>query len=174
MNPARSPTKPEAVVESPQPSPQHPEHGISISSYSNNRNHSNSNNLSMHNNGQPQSHASTPQPGSNSANPVPDLGNPKPESRSKVQVLPSSGSPGSGSSAPPKAARQENSDNLKSFKVSLDDPTWKVLPAALKKYRINNDNWQNYAMFICYGSPSGYSVISQQDCIDYIFNRQSD
>ncbi|KAL4266880.1 Adaptor for signal transduction [Pleurotus pulmonarius] len=44
-------------------------------------------------------------------------------------------------------------DNLKSFKVSLEDPTWKVLPAALKKYKINNDNWQNYAMFICYGNP---------------------
>ncbi|TDL24017.1 hypothetical protein BD410DRAFT_838533 [Rickenella mellea] len=43
-------------------------------------------------------------------------------------------------------------DNLKSFKVSLDDPAWKVLPAALKKYKINNDDWQNYAMFICYGS----------------------
>ncbi|KAH8111008.1 hypothetical protein DFH11DRAFT_708600 [Phellopilus nigrolimitatus] len=45
-----------------------------------------------------------------------------------------------------------SSDNLKSFKVSLDDPAWKVLPAALKKYKINNDDWQNYAMFICYGS----------------------
>ncbi|KAL5531741.1 hypothetical protein ACEPAG_4618 [Sanghuangporus baumii] len=44
-----------------------------------------------------------------------------------------------------------SSDNLKSFKVSLDDPAWKVLPAALKKYKINNDDWQNYAMFICYG-----------------------
>jgi hypothetical protein len=41
---------------------------------------------------------------------------------------------------------------LKSFKVSLEDPAWKVLPAALKKYKINNDDWQNYAMFICYGS----------------------
>ncbi|SJL03743.1 uncharacterized protein ARMOST_07100 [Armillaria ostoyae] len=51
-----------------------------------------------------------------------------------------------------KPLRQESSDNLKSFKVSLDDPTWKVLPAALKKYRINNDNWENYAMFICFGS----------------------
>ncbi|KAF8889377.1 hypothetical protein BD779DRAFT_1521192 [Infundibulicybe gibba] len=51
-----------------------------------------------------------------------------------------------------KPHRQESSDNLKSFKVSLEDPTWKVLPAALKKYRINNDSWQNYAMFICYGS----------------------
>ncbi|TFY63007.1 hypothetical protein EVJ58_g3494 [Rhodofomes roseus] len=49
--------------------------------------------------------------------------------------------------------RQDSSDNLKSFKVSLDDPAWKVLPAALKKYKINNDDWQNYAMFICYGAP---------------------
>ncbi|KAK7031426.1 hypothetical protein R3P38DRAFT_2773966 [Favolaschia claudopus] len=62
-------------------------------------------------------------------------------------------SPNLGSTAaPPKTARTESSDTLKSFKVSLDDPTWKVLPAALKKYRINNDNWENYAMFICYGS----------------------
>ncbi|KAG6891264.1 hypothetical protein C0995_008516 [Termitomyces sp. Mi166 len=66
--------------------------------------------------------------------------------------------PSGGNSSPtpqtPKPHRQESSENLnKSFKVTLDDPTWKVLPAALKKYRINNDNWQNYAMFICYGSP---------------------
>ncbi|KAF7289515.1 hypothetical protein HMN09_01345600 [Mycena chlorophos] len=54
----------------------------------------------------------------------------------------------------PKTARADSSETLmsKSFKVSLEDPTWKVLPAALKKYRINNDNWENYAMFICYGS----------------------
>ncbi|KAK7686418.1 hypothetical protein QCA50_010642 [Cerrena zonata] len=58
----------------------------------------------------------------------------------------------SSSQAPPPPRRQESSDNLKSFKVSLDDPAWKVLPAALKKYKINNDDWQNYAMFICYGS----------------------
>ena len=50
-----------------------------------------------------------------------------------------------------------SSDNLKSFKVSLDDPAWKVLPAALKKYKINNDDWQNYAMFICYGSTGASS-----------------
>jgi hypothetical protein len=65
-------------------------------------------------------------------------------------------SPNLGSTAAPKPQRQESSENLnKSFKVSLEDPTWKVLPAALKKYRINNDNWQSYAMFICYGSPGG-------------------
>lgn len=50
------------------------------------------------------------------------------------------------------SATGATSDNLKSFKVSLDDPAWKVLPAALKKYKINNDDWQNYAMFICYGN----------------------
>lgn len=62
-------------------------------------------------------------------------------------------SPGSQPLLSARTNRQESSDNLKSFKVSLEDPTWKVLPAALKKYKINNDNWQNYAMFICYGSP---------------------
>lgn len=51
-----------------------------------------------------------------------------------------------------------SSDNLKSFKVSLDDPAWKVLPAALKKYKINNDDWQNYAMFICYGSTGQFCI----------------
>ena len=56
-----------------------------------------------------------------------------------------------------KPSRQDSSDNLKSFKVSLDDPAWKVLPAALKKYKINNDDWQNYAMFICYGSTGASS-----------------
>ncbi|KAF5362423.1 hypothetical protein D9756_002432 [Leucocoprinus leucothites] len=66
-------------------------------------------------------------------------------------------------SQPPKPQRQEISDNLKSFKVSLEDPTWKVLPAALKKYRINNDSWKNYAMFICYGS-SGNRI---ERCLSY-------
>jgi hypothetical protein len=59
----------------------------------------------------------------------------------------------------PKTSRQESSDNLKSFKVSLEDPAWKVLPAALKKYKINNDDWQNYAMFICYGSTGELIVV---------------
>ena len=68
--------------------------------------------------------------------------------------------------APPKL-RHENSDAFK-FKVSLEDPTWKVLPAALKKYRINNDNWQNYAMFICYGSPSELQFVSNSVLIQLV------
>ena len=39
----------------------------------------------------------------------------------------------------------------KSFRVTLDDPCHKVLPAALKKYKINDD-WRQYALFICYGT----------------------
>lgn len=42
-------------------------------------------------------------------------------------------------------------NQFKSFKVSLEDPCWKVLPAALKKYKINDD-WKKYVMFICHGS----------------------
>ena len=41
----------------------------------------------------------------------------------------------------------------KSFRVTLEDPCWKVLPAALKKYKINGD-WRMYALFICFG-PTG-------------------
>ncbi|CAE6413118.1 unnamed protein product [Rhizoctonia solani] len=52
-------------------------------------------------------------------------------------------------SKPPSRDGEQNP--YKSFKVTLDDPCWKVLPAALKKYRISDD-WQNYAMFICYGN----------------------
>ncbi|KAG9036012.1 Adaptor for signal transduction [Tulasnella sp. JGI-2019a] len=47
---------------------------------------------------------------------------------------------------------EDRSDNVfQSFKVSLDDPCSKVLPAALKKYKITDD-WRLYALFICYGT----------------------
>jgi bZIP factor len=55
---------------------------------------------------------------------------------------------------PPRPSRQERPDDLKSFKVSLNDPIRKVLPAVLKKYKINNDSWQDYVMFVCYGPTS--------------------
>lgn len=40
-------------------------------------------------------------------------------------------------------------DAFKSFKVNLDDPCSKVLPAALKRYKIYSD-WRDYSLFICY------------------------
>ena len=39
---------------------------------------------------------------------------------------------------------------FKSFRVSMDDPCWKVLPEALKKYHINAD-WRQYALYIVFG-----------------------
>ena len=39
---------------------------------------------------------------------------------------------------------------FKSFRVSNDDPCSKILPDALRKYKIEDD-WQNYALFIVYG-----------------------
>ncbi|GAA6041056.1 hypothetical protein JCM8097_004693 [Rhodosporidiobolus ruineniae] len=45
-----------------------------------------------------------------------------------------------------------SADNpYRSFRVTLEDPCYKVLPAALKKYKINDD-WRLYALFICYGN----------------------
>jgi hypothetical protein len=38
----------------------------------------------------------------------------------------------------------------KSFGVKVDDTTWTVLPAALDKYGIGRNNWETYALFICY------------------------
>ncbi|TKY87921.1 hypothetical protein EX895_003017 [Sporisorium graminicola] len=68
----------------------------------------------------------------------------------KSAVAPASGS--STSVATSAAANTGSSDSnpYKSFRVTLDDPCYKVLPAALKKYKINDD-WRKYALFICYG-----------------------
>lgn len=39
---------------------------------------------------------------------------------------------------------------FKSFGVSMEDPTHRVLPVALKKYNINTD-WREYSLYIVYG-----------------------
>jgi len=46
-----------------------------------------------------------------------------------------------------------SSDANNTTKVSLDDPTSKVLPAALKKNKIKEEDWAGYGMFITYGPP---------------------
>ncbi|KAL1961186.1 hypothetical protein VTO42DRAFT_3131 [Malbranchea cinnamomea] len=64
--------------------------------------------------------------------------------------------PGGGSSSHPTTTRNTHDPNgpsveiFKSFRVSMDDPCHKVLPAALKKYNIHED-WRGYALFIVYG-----------------------
>lgn len=50
---------------------------------------------------------------------------------------------------------EKHGDNpYRSFRVTLEDPCYKVLPAALKKYKINDD-WRQYALFICFGNTGG-------------------
>lgn len=56
---------------------------------------------------------------------------------------------------PPPSAGSANTGGpsveiFKSFRVSMEDPCEKVLPAALKKYNIIAD-WKNYALYIVYG-----------------------
>ncbi|KDN36738.1 hypothetical protein K437DRAFT_48952 [Tilletiaria anomala UBC 951] len=60
-----------------------------------------------------------------------------------------SSNPASGATSKDKPSSTDNP--YKSFRVTLDDPCHKVLPAALKKYKINDD-WKQYALFICYGN----------------------
>lgn len=50
----------------------------------------------------------------------------------------------------PSAASNASVEIFKSFRVSMDDPCYKVLPAALKKYQINAP-WDQYALYIVYG-----------------------
>ncbi|KAF7321965.1 hypothetical protein MKEN_00719000 [Mycena kentingensis (nom. inval.)] len=63
-----------------------------------------------------------------------------------------------------KENRGSQSLTSKNFKVSIDDPAWKVLPAALHKYRIGNDDWENYAMFICYTNSAAQRI---ERCLSY-------
>lgn len=51
---------------------------------------------------------------------------------------------GSGKGEPPSV------EIFKSFKVSMEDPCYRVLPAALRKYNINAD-WRQYALYIVHG-----------------------
>ncbi|KAI0741419.1 hypothetical protein C8Q80DRAFT_1284456 [Daedaleopsis nitida] len=128
VKPSKSPTKVSPDVESPQPSPQRMEHDI----------HSNT--------------------GRQTTSTLPDKSRTSSATAVNSEASTSQHTSYSNTNTlqptpnPPRPQRQDSQDNLKSFKVSLDDPAWKVLPAALKKYKINNDDWQNYAMFICYGA----------------------
>ena len=66
--------------------------------------------------------------------------------------VPTSATGGSGSSADTPSV-----EIFKSFRVGLDDPCHKVLPAALRKYNIQAD-WRQYALYIVYGD--------QERCVD--------
>jgi protein STE50 len=71
-------------------------------------------------------------------------------SRDSIRAAPASRrapTPGQDQSAGGNSASVEI---FKSFRVSMEDPCYKVLPAALKKYNINAP-WEHYALYIVYG-----------------------
>jgi hypothetical protein len=65
-------------------------------------------------------------------------------------VLTSSSALSTPITAGPLSAGSSSSEPFKSFRVTMDDPCYKVLPAALRKYKINGDPRQ-YALLVCYG-----------------------
>lgn len=80
-----------------------------------------------------------------------DRANPLPTSPTPPVDLSSSTGSSGVSSRERDSSRDAAHSAAKSFRVTLEDPCWKVLPAALKKYKINDD-WKMYALFICYGN----------------------
>ena len=78
-------------------------------------------------------------------------------SREMSASVPPQSSAGGGRSKESKENKDTSADAedpsvqiFKSFRVALDDPCWKVLPAALRKYNIQAD-WRQYALYIVYG-----------------------
>lgn len=68
----------------------------------------------------------------------------KPPERRPVKTAPDEEPPTTGGGSQPTV------EIFKSFRVSMDDPCYKVLPAALKRYNIQAD-WRQYALYIVHG-----------------------
>lgn len=66
-----------------------------------------------------------------------------------------------------------SSNPYRSFRVTLEDPCYKVLPAALKKYKINDD-WRDYALFICYGNGTTERCLSLDEKPLLLFQKLKD
>lgn len=74
----------------------------------------------------------------------------------------SQSSRGGGDTGP--GGQQPSVEIFKSFRVSLEDPCHKVLPAALKKYNINGD-WRQYALYIVYGDQERCLMLDERPLI---------
>lgn len=46
---------------------------------------------------------------------------------------------------------QPVSEPLKQLRASTDDPCSKILQAAMKRHKLNDQDWRNYALVLCYG-----------------------
>jgi len=75
---------------------------------------------------------------------------PREQSASVPPQLPSSNNASSGHATAGGGDGAPSVEIFKSFRVGLEDPCYKVLPAALRKYNIQSD-WRQYALYIVYG-----------------------
>jgi hypothetical protein len=66
--------------------------------------------------------------------------------------------------APTPAQDSASVEIFKSFRVSMEDPCYKVLPAALKKYNINAP-WDQYALYIVYGNEERCLALDEKPLI---------
>jgi hypothetical protein len=69
---------------------------------------------------------------------------------STAVTTPPTSNPPASATTPNSSQPPGNVEIFKSFRVSIDDPCYKVLPVALKKYNISAD-WRQYALYIVYG-----------------------
>lgn len=67
-------------------------------------------------------------------------------------------------SRPGGEAGQPSVEVFKSFRVSMEDPCHKVLPAALRKYNIHGD-WRHYALYIVYGDQERCLALEERPLI---------
>jgi len=68
-------------------------------------------------------------------------------------------------------SKKDVSNPMKSFRVNLDDPCWKVLPAAMKKYEVKGRE-EDYRLYITYEN-TGIHPPLQFPRVVYLFHRQS-
>ena len=89
-----------------------------------------------------------------------------PPSRSdRLNPTPVSGSRDTPSRSESRAGQDPPSVEIfKSFRVSMEDPCHKVLPAALRKYNIHAD-WRQYALYIVYGDQERCLALDERPLI---------
>ncbi|KAK4140515.1 uncharacterized protein C8A04DRAFT_14884 [Dichotomopilus funicola] len=101
-------------------------------------------------------YSSNPLPSSASSTSTKTTTVPAPVSAPRRMQTPAPETPGSASNA--------SVEIFKSFRVSMDDPCYKVLPAALKKYQINAP-WDQYALYIVYGDQERCLALDEKPLI---------
>lgn len=74
----------------------------------------------------------------------------KSKSQRNSTILPNVQSPTSGTTSVAPPPVKPVSEPLKQLRASTDDPCSKILQAAMKRHKLNDD-WRNYALVICYG-----------------------